>query len=285
MGAIEAAVATHYTTGGLTQRIRQALEAGGVSPDKAGPQDLKPVDEFHTGGLEATEALLDQLKITRNTRVLDIGSGLGGTARLVAEKYGCVVTGVDLTPEFVSTARDLTTLVGLNDLVSFRLGNAMALPQHDGSTDLALLMHVGMNIENKKQLLAEASRILMRGGTFAVFDVMLGDVDEAPVFPMPWATGPETSFLAPPEAYIAAGMEAGLEIVSQRDRSDFARRFFDRVFARMAEDGPDPLGIHLMMGPTAGEKIRNYVTNLDARRIAPVELIFRKTKTPIGEPR
>ena len=91
MSETEEAVACHYTTG--------------VDPKTAHTRDLKAGDEFHTGGVAATDRLFAQLSVTEGTRVLDVGLGIGGTSRYVADRYGASVTGVDLTPEFVATAR------------------------------------------------------------------------------------------------------------------------------------------------------------------------------------
>ena len=275
MASLEGDVARHYTTGAIIERILAALESLGVEIASARPEDLKPVDEFHTGGMEATLALLEQLDITPKTDVLDIGSGIGGTARTLAARYGCRVTGIDLTEEFVDAARALTAMVGLGDRASFRLGSALALPVPDAGFDLAFLLHVGMNIADKPGLFAEARRALRPGGTFAIFEVMKRGPDPLD-FPVPWSTAPETSFVDPPETYRAAADAAGFELVSERDRSEFASGFFARISAMMAErGGPPPLGIHLLMGEAAPLKIQNYVTALEAGRIAPIEMIFR----------
>ena len=137
MADLEGDVARHYATGAITDRIMAALEALGVEIASARPEDLKPVDEFHTGRMEATLALFEQLDITPQTQVLDIGSGIGGTARALVERYGCRVTGVDLTQEFVDAARAITAMVGLGDRASFKLGSALALPVGDAGFDLA----------------------------------------------------------------------------------------------------------------------------------------------------
>lgn len=273
---IETDVAAHYTTGSLTERVRDALRALGKDPDQATADDLKAVDEFHTGGVAATDLLVENLTVTSDTRVLDIGSGIGGPARYFAHRFGCHATGIDLTEEFVETARDLSEMVGLAGQTDYHLGSALDLPFQDASFDLALLLHVGMNIADKARLMAEAARVLAPGGTFAVFDVMRADDPSDIVFPLPWSTVAETSFVAPPSAYIAAATTAGLTLEQQTDRTQFAKDFFTEVFAKIAAEGPSPLGIHLMMGETAGQKIQNYVANLDAGRISPVELIFRK---------
>lgn len=264
MSQIEQAVAQHYTTGALTERVRAALEASGIDPDAATVADLKAGDEFHTGGVQATDNLFAQLSLTHATRVLDVGCGIGGTSRYIVDRYDATVTGVDLTPEFVETAKTLSDLVGHSSKTSFVVGSALNMPVADAGFDLAVMFHVGMNIEDKAGLIAEVSRALATGGTFALFDVMGGTVAEPLVFPLPWSTVAETSFVDPPEVYVEAANAAGLELITRTDRTDFALAFFEQAFARMAESGPPALGIHLMMGETAPEKFQNYVTNLKA---------------------
>ncbi|NVO54913.1 methyltransferase domain-containing protein [Rhodobacteraceae bacterium B1Z28] len=277
MSQIEDAVAQHYTTGALTERLRAALEESGVDPDAATVADLKAGDEFHTGGVLATDHLFAQLAPTHATRVLDVGCGIGGTSRYIADRYDSTVTGVDLTPEFVETATELSDIVGLSEKTSFLVGSALELPVADAAFDLAVMLHVGMNIEDKTALFSEAARALATSGTFALFDVMGGEAAEPLDFPLPWSTMPGTSFVDAPDVYRDAAAAAGLELVAESDRTDFALTFFEEVFARIAESGPAPLGIHLMMGETAPEKFKNYVTNLKAGRIRPTEMIFKKT--------
>lgn len=268
-------VESHYTTGSLLERIRQGLERAGVDPDRPSAADLKPVDEFHIGGAVATEELLAQVPLDPHLAVLDIGSGIGGTARLIAERTGARVTGIDLTREFVETAAALTALVGLDGRVAFRQGSALELPFEDASFDLATLIHVGMNIEDKPRLMAEAARVLRPGGHFIVYEVMrTGDGELA--FPVPWARSPETSFVATPDAYRAAAVAAGFAPSAERNRRDFALDFFSRMRARIAEHGLPPLGIHLFMGDELRQAmIGNMIANIEAGRIAPVELILR----------
>ncbi len=272
---IETRVAQHYAGRTLLDDIRAALKESGVDPNAPGIEDLKPVDEFHTGGLEATDDLLDQLEISAKTRVLDIGCGIGGAARHVAARTGAHVRGFDLTPDFIATASALSNLVGMADTTTFQVGSALDIPEPDDSADLALMFHVGMNIEDKDRLFHEVARILVPGGTFALFDVMRGS-DSPLTFPFPWAEEAAFSFVTHPEAYRAAAEKAGFEKLTERDRSGFAKDFFDRVFARIAQaGGPPPLGIHLLMHETGKQKIENYVTHLSAGDIAPTEMIFR----------
>ncbi|HET9069328.1 MAG TPA: class I SAM-dependent methyltransferase [Amaricoccus sp.] len=269
---IETTVAGHYAGAGLHARIMERLAEAGVPAGAVTAEHLKAVDEFHIGGAEATAALLDQLAIGPGTRVLDIGSGIGGPARTIAARTGAKVTGVDLTPDFVETARRLTATVGLS--ADFVVGSALDLPFPDAAFDLATLLHVGMNVADKPRLFAEAARILAPGGTFAVYDIMRFGAD--PAFPLPWAADAASSFLDTPDAYLAAAAAAGLTLVARRDRGGVARDFFARMQTAMAAGKLPPVGLPLLMGEAAPQKLANMVAAVTAGDIQPVEMIFRK---------
>jgi ubiquinone/menaquinone biosynthesis C-methylase UbiE len=272
---VELRVARHYARSGLEQMILGALVASGKDLDGLVPDDLAPIDEFHTGGRDATVALAAQMAIAPGSDLLDIGCGIGGSSRFIAEAYGCRVTGIDLTEEFVRTAEALARRVGLGDRVSYRQSSALALPFAPATFDGAYAMHVGMNVEDKPALFAEARRALKQGGVFAIYDVMrtrAGDLS----FPVHWAAGPETSFVASPAEYRRALAAAGFEICKERDRHAFAVEFFRQVVARTAEaGGPPPLGTHLLIGADAPQKLANVMRNLGQGLIAPFELICR----------
>jgi SAM-dependent methyltransferase len=274
--SLEENVAQHYASSDLFERILDACRAAGADPDHLTIDDLKPVDEFHTGGIEATTSLLDQLEITPEMVVVDLGCGLGGTARHIVHRYGAMVKGVDLTPDYVATGQALNAKLFLSERIELKVGSATHVPFADGIADLVTLFHVGMNIADKGRLFAEAARLLKPGGHFALFDVMRDSNPDPLVFPVPWAGSGVTSHVDAPEVYRDGAAQAGLVQTSERERRQFALDFFGRVFARLAAKGPPPLGLHLLMGANAGEKMQNYVANVEAERIAPVEMIFQR---------
>ncbi len=274
MSNLNAKITDHYATGSILDRIREGLTAAGADPDRPSPKDLKGVDEFHTGGVEATEALLDPLGITAEMRVLDIGCGIGGTARFIADRYGARVTGIDLTPAFVETAQALSTMCGLDGLTEFEMASAYALPSADNSVDLATMMHVGMNLEDKPRLFAEVARVLAPGGRFALFDLMVRS-GAGHDFPVPWSSVPESSFVAPPQTYRDAASAAGLTLVAERDRYDYAVGFFTKVTAAMEAHGPPPVGLQLLMGSEAPVRYGNAVAATKAGAIGPWEMVFQ----------
>lgn len=274
---LEKSVSQYYTTNDLLDRILTGLKQAGIDPDHLAIDDLKPVDELHTGGIEATSALLEQIEITPQMTVIDIGCGIGGAARHIVHRYGARVLGVDLTEEFVATGRALNTRLHLEDRIDLQQGSATALPFDDEGADLVTMFHVGMNIEDKTALFSEVARVLKPLGHFALFDVMRDQDDSPLVYPLPWANTPDTSHVAAPGVYRRAAHAAGLTEVTERDRRQFALDFFGRAFRRIAAEGPPKLGLHLVI-KDAMEKLKNYVANVEAHRITPVEMIFRRPK-------
>ncbi len=269
-------VTQHYTHGRLVDAIRDGVGKLGKSIDEVSVADLAPVDEFHIGGRVATAAFLDQLEFGETDHVLDVGCGLGGGSRFAAERYGCRVTGVDLTPEYIETGNLLCEWVGLDARVALQVEDATALPHADGSFDGAYMMHVGMNIADKVSLAAELHRVVRPGGKVGIYDVMQIDDGEL-VFPVPWATEADGSCVSAPTEYRSALASAGLHVVAERNRRDFAVDFFAELQRGVASaDGPPPLGLHILMGDSAPLKVKNMIENVARNVVAPFELIAQK---------
>ena len=104
----ESEVTGHYTSGDLMERLRLILAEDGADPDRPTVAELAPHDQFHGRGLEATEEMADGLSLSASDHLLDVGSGIGGPARYLANRFDCRVTGIDLTAEFCAVARELT---------------------------------------------------------------------------------------------------------------------------------------------------------------------------------
>jgi len=271
---VEQAVTQHYAHGSLEESILDALAAAGKDLSRLTPKDLAPVDEFHVGGRPATLAFAQQFGPHPGMRLLDIGCGLGGAARYFAQEHGCRVTGIDLSPEYVNVTNALAARVGLDERVSCELGSALALPFAPESFDGAYMFHVGMNIEDKARLFAEVRRVLLPAGVFGIYDVMRLAPGELS-FPVPWASGPESSFVADAASYRQLLEAAGFELLKERNRREFALEIFAQMRARGAAAGPAPLGLHIVMGANAGQKVRNMIADISAGLIAPTEMICR----------
>lgn len=266
-------VTSHYSGGGrLAEAIAESLRAAGKDPAALRTEDLAYVDEFHIRGRSATMELADRMKLNGDSDVLDIGSGLGGPARTLAEAFGCSVTGVDLTREFCEAAEILTGWLGMSGKVSFQEGDATELPFRNDRFDAAMTIHVAMNIPAKDRLYAEARRVLKSGGVFAAYDVLRGEGGDV-LFPVPWAREPSISHLVTPDEMGRLLEQVGFDILEVVDSTTESQDWFEAITARMAQSGPPPVTFQAFLGDDFPEMARNQVRNLSERRIRTVSYI------------
>ena len=266
-------VASHYSDGrNLATAIAESLRKAGKDIGKLTTADLGTVDEFHIRGRKATLELGQTLNLNAGSSVLDIGSGLGGPARTLAETYGCQVTGIDLTQEFCDTATTLSTWVGLSDRVAFQQGDATHLPFADGLFDAAITIHVAMNIAAKDRMYAEARRVLRPGALFGIYDVLQGEGGEVR-YPVPWAREPSISHVATPDTMVALLSGAGFKILSTQDSSEESQRWFESMAAMIAQGTQPPVTFRTFLGDDFPEMTRNMLGNLRDRRIRTVSYI------------
>jgi MPBQ/MSBQ methyltransferase len=271
---LEGAVAQHYGVADLTERILKALTAAGIDTQRIAPEQLAPIDEFHIGGRAATVHAVARMGLTASDHVLDVGCGIGGATRYIASAFGCRVTGIDLTPDYIAAAEDLARRTGLADRIAYRVGSALAMPFADGAFDAALTLHVAMNIKDRAGLYREVARVLKGGAVFCVYDVMKGANDSLK-WPVPWAETPATSHLTTPTEMLALLGDAGFEVAETEDRTPFATDFFRQGLANSAAGAP-PLGLHVVMGASTREKFHNMLANIESGAIAPMLVIARR---------
>ncbi len=263
-------VSDHYGQHGLTERICAQLTSAGVDLNNLDPSALSGVDEFHLGGRAATTAILDSLELTVDSRVLDVGAGIGGAARAIASMAGCSVTGVDLTPEFVATASQLSDKVGLGQLTSFEVANALDVPFNDTEFSVVTMFHVGMNIADKQALITELARVLRPGGMLVVYDIMRvgpGDI----TFPVPWSSDRSTSFVNSPDDYLDALRHAGFVPEQPIDRLALVRS----AMASMAT-APPPVNLSHLMGTNWPTMFANLMAALDDGIVSPTQIVARR---------
>ena len=274
--SLDEAVVAHYGRGDLLERIEGALRATGKDPLAPTVDDLAGVDEFHARGREATVELAELLPAMLDTELLDIGSGLGGPARFIAANRGHRVVGVDLTPKYVEAANELTRRCGLGGRARFLVGNALALPFDEASFAAAYTQHVAMNIADKPRLYREIARVLRPGGRFVFHDILAGP-GGAPHFPVHWANEPGLSFLIAPDDLRALLESSGFKTVAWRDTTEIATNWFFAAMERRRKDGVPALGLHLLLGETAAQKVQNVARNLTEKRLTVYQGLLEKT--------
>lgn len=267
----------HYTSGSLQDRLNAALVDDGVDPGKVNLEALAPYDQFHGRGLAATEELANGLSISPSDHVLDVGSGIGGPARYFANRFGCQVTGIDLTEEFCDVARHLTNLTGFDDKIVFEHGNALHMPFGDAVFDGAYSMNVSMNIADKDGLYGEMHRVLKPGAWLALSELAQGPGGEVD-YPTPWALTAEASFLATVNETRERLEAAGFEVESLHDATEETLASGAKARAIVEAGGKLPhRAVGLIHGDLAAETMKNVSRGVGQGRLVPIEIMCRKT--------
>ena len=274
-------VAAHYTheAADLGPAILAALRAAAPHRDRVTLDDLAPIDQFHAGGIEATRALARLAAPHVGARVLDVGGGLGGPARTLAQEFGCTVTVLDLTEAFCRAGAFLTAQVGLSDQVTFQQGNALDLPFADGAFDVVWIQHASMNIADKERLYAEMGRVLRPGGRLALYEVMAGAVTP-PHFPVPWAQDPALSFLLTPEEVRALLADLGFREVAWVDVTERMGAALRPSAAAHDRAASPPPSLKVVMGAAFPQMRANFARNIVEGRVVLIQAICERIYIP-----
>lgn len=274
MNEINKQVENQYHRPHLFEDILNLLAQQGVDLNNVLRFDISSVDEFHVRGAEISKELVSEFNFNGLT-VLDIGCGIGGPARRLADEFNCKVYGIDMSHEFIRTAQELSRLVKLDNQTEFVQGDALALPYKEASFDVVWTQHVQMNIENKNQFYSEVKRVLKNGGTFIYYDIFKknnGDLN----YPVPWANEPTLSFLQ-----TIANMESilknlGFVRTKSTDQTAKGIAFLNHLVQKMNNDGPPKSGLNILMGNSTIEKMSNLLNALLGNKIELESGIYSK---------
>lgn len=267
MSSLEA----HYSARDIEARILAAVRAAGLNPEqRVSPEALAALDHFHTGGLRASRELLELAQISGEDRVLDIGAGLAGPARLLASVLGCRVDCLEMSPDYCVGAALLNRLTGLDDRIEVHQGSALDLPFADDSFEVVWMQNVGMNIADKRKLYDEIYRVLKPGGRYAFQEMAAGKVATS-YFPLPWATDPADNFLVSAEEMRSVLGESGFVTELLEDTSAV---HLSRTTANAAAPAPGQLGLAVFVDNLA-EKAGNARRSLEEGQVRLVRGVFR----------
>lgn len=120
---------------------------------------------IHPGGFKATGKLLKLLNLTTGSKVIDIACGKGTTSIFIAEKYGCNVVAVDIDEKLIEEAKLLTKKKGLENKITYHVGDALKLPFSDNEFDAAVSQAMLVLVNDKIKAIREANRVIKKGGT------------------------------------------------------------------------------------------------------------------------
>jgi ubiquinone/menaquinone biosynthesis C-methylase UbiE len=211
-----------------------------------------------------------------NDHVLDIGSGLGGPARWVADRFGCTVTGIDLMPEFCQVARHLSHLLDFENRTIFEVADATSMRFEAGSFDGAYSMNVSMNIAAKAAFYEEVHRVLKPGAWLVLSEIARGTGPEVD-YPTAWAASAETSFLSTMDETVLGLNAAGFEVVSVRSSLEEMLAFGARSREAVQRgEKPPHRAVMLIHAENAAAAMRNTSRGFAEGRILPIELVARR---------
>ena len=269
-------IQSHYARGNLLQRLNAALASDGADPSRPTAEALAPYDHFHGRGLQATEDAAALVQPAPTDHLLDVGSGLGGPARYFAARFGCRVSGIDLTEEFCDVARHLARLLRQENCVDFHAGDALAMPFPVDCFHGAFSMNVSMNIADKAAFYRELYRVLRPGGWLLLSELAEGS-GAALDYPTPWAASADASFLATPQQTEQGLRDAGFELQQLHDTADKARAYGAASRAAVARgEKPPHRAVMLVHGQLATRIMANSAKALADGRVLPIEVLARK---------
>jgi SAM-dependent methyltransferase len=263
--------------GGLSEHYRQAESLAGILaridaalPAGLSPETLASLDQFHSGGLPASRELAAIAAIAPGEAVLDVGCGVGGPARLLAHEHKANVTAVDLSADYIAIARALSKKTGI--AVAFDAADALRLPFAEASFDVVWTQHASTNIADKSGFYGELRRVLRPGGRLVFHDLLKGPQPGALDFPLPWADGPDESFLIEPAELRQLLPGRGFREKNWQDRTSATLAFFDKMGP--PPDIAPPLGIHLLLGEGFRTMVANLRRNLAAGRLCAAMAVY-----------
>lgn len=261
-----------YGDSDLSRRILEALAGAGRDTEQLCRDDLTGFDEFHGGGRASTRALARLVAAGKDDRVLDVGCGIGGPARTLADEFGCHVQGIDLTATFIDAARMLTERLGMQERCEFQVASATALPFADAGFDLVWSQNVIMNVSDKALCLREMARVLRPGGRLAL-ELVVGVAGSEPIYPSFWSDDGEHSHIVSREELEALLAGAGFGLRTVEDLTDHSVATAEKRSRASGSATPDPLGLQVLVRRQLKEKFANGLRNYREGRIRALQVV------------
>ncbi len=236
-------------------RVFRDLRAAGIADNAPlSVNQLSQFDQYHYYGVEAVQAAIQAANLGAESRVLEIGSGIGGPARVLADRSGCHVTALELQPDLNAVAETLTDRCGLSGKVRHVCGDALTHDLADGAFDAVVSWLALFHIPGRdRDLFPRFCAALRPGGVFYAEDLyQLGEFtpgDREKLTQMVFSKSMSTQ-----EEYVAALRAAGFGNVVFETRTASWVEFCTGRLAAYRAARPRNLAIH-------GEGVVNGLTD------------------------
>lgn len=167
------------------------------------------------GGRDATQELIEACRIGKDSYVLDVGSGVGITACILAKEYGCEVVGIDLSEDMIQRARERAARKKLSGKIEFTAGDTRDLPFEDGTFDAVICESVVAFPKEKQKVINEYARAAKPGGYVGMNEVTWIETPPPELAEYLHTALGRAEFL-PPEGWIRLLENAGLKDIDAR---------------------------------------------------------------------
>jgi SAM-dependent methyltransferase len=253
----------------LWRRVAAAISGYERRDGPLGRDDLEGLDAFHAGGRAATRALARLVGLESDSRVLDIGCGLGGPARSLVLEHGAGVTGVDSSLEMIQAGIFLNRYLDLAGRPTLVCADGASLPLAARSFDVVWLQHLMASVADKAGLIADLERVLAPQGVFALHEIV-AQTGEHLDFPLPWAGSPQESFLSEVDELTSIFASFGFAPLKWVDWTAPTLDWFEAPRPEAWRD----LNLKLVLGDSAGQRARNLAQGLKSGRARVIQAVF-----------
>ncbi|WP_292953695.1 MULTISPECIES: class I SAM-dependent methyltransferase [unclassified Neptuniibacter] len=278
-------------TESVEQHYEQALDAKLIieSLQKAYPQgpdiyQLAPIDQLHIGGIKASLKLLDRIQHLNASRILDIGSGLGGLMRLLQSNLTgpkhsqpLNIIGVDICHPFNQINRKISSICKQKP-PSLITADAHHLPFMESQFDLIIFQHSLLNIPDDSGVLKECWRLLKPSGHILLHEVIEGTQPEMMLYPVPWARDAQHSHLINEQHLRDLLKQSRFQLSSFDNWSAQALEWRTRqsVKEQTTSQNTPPVSPAMILGPEFKLMGHNLMKNLQNNAAEVVEVLAKK---------
>ena len=272
---------SHYRRHNLEELVRAALNHAKQLNKPFDHKIIAAVDQFHIGGLTATLKMIELANFKPQDRVLDIGCGIGGPARTIADTCHCHVTGIDLSEDYCQAARLISRQLNMGDQTQFIRANALKIPFNNNSYSALWTQHITMNIADKKALMTEFYRVLKPAGQLLMYEVLCTThANDSIKYPLPWARRSEDSFLDNIHNYEALLHNCGFQLKHLQDVSATAIVSIQSVIKRIKQGEKKDPSLEIILGDSFLTMMENLLESLTNNKLSVVEFIATKASSP-----
>ncbi len=217
----------------MTERSTEEVKSCCVTAYESDVAAMLLGESYHPGGLDLTLQLAKDAGVTAGTKVIDIASGTGASAFLLARELSARGHGIDLGAQNVEKATAKAAEQGLEEMVRFSVGDAEKIRFADESTDVVFCECAFSTFTSKEQAASEMFRICKPGGVVAFSDVVLEgtNVGEELLSLAGWIAC--IADAKPVETYVDYLEKAGFALQETQRHDDAIVKMVDLIEARI----------------------------------------------------